>query len=107
MGRRAGSTPLENVVTEALALADEAASSGEPDETAGGRESGRADDERDAFALSLREREVLRLIAAGHSNAMVAQMLTISPRTGLNSLWAHSWQARPHHTIRAHCLCAS
>jgi DNA-binding NarL/FixJ family response regulator len=70
-------TPLEDVVTEAQTLADAAASPDEPDDTA----SGCAEDTGEGSVLSLREREVLRLIAHGHSNAMVAQMLAISPRT--------------------------
>jgi DNA-binding CsgD family transcriptional regulator len=70
-------TPLEDVVAAAQTLADAAASPDEPDQTA----SGCAEDPREGSALSLREREVLRLIAHGHSNAMVAQMLAISPRT--------------------------
>jgi DNA-binding CsgD family transcriptional regulator len=75
------STPLEDVVTGALALADEIANPDEPGEEAGRKAGGHADDKREHAALSLREREVLRLIASGHSNAMVAQELAISPRT--------------------------
>ena len=73
-------SPLEDVVTEALALADEAATTAGIAAASLGRESSGADD-RAFSGLSLREGEVLRLIAAGHSNADVAQMLFISPRT--------------------------
>ena len=51
-----------------------------PVRTSINREGG-GDGDRAFFGLSPREREVLRLIAAGHSNAEIAQMLFISPRT--------------------------
>jgi predicted ATPase/DNA-binding CsgD family transcriptional regulator len=73
-------SPLKDVVTEALALADEAATTVEIAAASLGREDDGADDGA-LVGLSPREREVLRLIAAGHSNAEVAQMLFISPRT--------------------------
>jgi DNA-binding NarL/FixJ family response regulator len=72
--------PLEAVVAEALALADESASSVEPSVESIGTSSA-ADVDRTFASLSVREREVLRLIAAGHSNAEVAGALFISPRT--------------------------
>jgi predicted ATPase/DNA-binding CsgD family transcriptional regulator len=68
--------PLADVVAEALTLADEPVPPDEPR-----REGGVGDGDRAFPSLSLREREVLRLIAAGHSNAEVAQRLFISPRT--------------------------
>jgi predicted ATPase/DNA-binding CsgD family transcriptional regulator len=73
--------PLEDVVAEALALADEPVTPVEPGEAASGEEGSVADDNWEFAGLSPREREVLRLIAAGHSNAEIAQMLFISPRT--------------------------
>ena len=73
--------PLEDVVAEALVLADESGTPAEPDTAAVNRESGVDDGDRAFFGLSLREREVLRLIADGHSNAEIAQALFISPRT--------------------------
>jgi predicted ATPase/DNA-binding CsgD family transcriptional regulator len=74
-------SPLEDVVAEALSLADETASLTEADESVSAREGGRNHADREDSALTLREREVLRLIAAGLSNADVAQALFISPRT--------------------------
>jgi DNA-binding CsgD family transcriptional regulator len=73
--------PLEDVVAEALTLADEPVTPAEPRTASIDREGGLVDGDRGFSGLSLREREVLRLIAAGHSNAEVAQMLFISPRT--------------------------
>jgi DNA-binding CsgD family transcriptional regulator len=73
--------PLDDVVAEAMDLADEQANLAEPGETASGRSSDSSDGDGEDFSLSPREREVLRLIAAGHSNADVAQVLFISPRT--------------------------
>lgn len=72
--------PLEDIVAAALTLANNAAA---PNEPGGGgvRQGSRAGADGDDFALSLREREVLRLIAAGHSNAEIAHVLFISPRT--------------------------
>ena len=72
--------PLEDIVATALILADHAAA---PTDHGGGgvRQGSRADADGDDFSLSLREREVLRLIAAGHSNAEIAHVLFISPRT--------------------------
>jgi DNA-binding CsgD family transcriptional regulator/tetratricopeptide (TPR) repeat protein len=73
--------PLEDVVAEALTLADEAATPSEPPEASISRKGDVEVRDPGFFDLSPREREVLRLIAAGHSNAEVAQMLFISPRT--------------------------
>ncbi|MFN8677756.1 MAG: LuxR C-terminal-related transcriptional regulator [Thermomicrobiales bacterium] len=71
---------LEDIVAAALLLADSAAALNDPG--AGRiRQDSRAGADRDDFPLSLREREVLRLIAAGHSNASAAKILSISPRT--------------------------
>lgn len=39
------------------------------------------DDDQALGALSAREREVLKLVAEGHTNAVVADMLSISPKT--------------------------
>jgi predicted ATPase/DNA-binding CsgD family transcriptional regulator len=72
--------PLEDVVADALALADDAVSLDESRMDSINQE-GRGNGDRAFFGLSLREREVLQLIAAGHSNAEIAQMLFISPRT--------------------------
>jgi non-specific serine/threonine protein kinase len=60
---------LEQMIAEALALPiDRAPSPAEASSAA-------------AWGLSQREREVLQLIAAGHSNAEIAHALFISPRT--------------------------
>jgi DNA-binding CsgD family transcriptional regulator len=72
---------LDDVVAEAMDLADEQANLSEPGGTTSGRSSDSGDGDGEEFSLSPREREVLRLIAAGHSNADVAQVLFISPRT--------------------------
>jgi DNA-binding CsgD family transcriptional regulator len=73
--------PLADVVAEALTLADEPVTPDELRTVAIDRASDVDDGSRVFSGLSLREREVLHLIAAGHSNAEVAQMLFISPRT--------------------------
>jgi predicted ATPase/DNA-binding CsgD family transcriptional regulator len=73
--------PLEDVVAEALALADETATLTEASTSSSTGEGARGTLDRENFALSPREREVLRLIAAGLSNADVAKALFISPRT--------------------------
>jgi predicted ATPase/DNA-binding CsgD family transcriptional regulator len=73
--------PLADVVADALTLADESVTPDEPRMTSGDREGGISDGDQAFSGLSLREREVLRLIAAGHSNADIAQTLYISPRT--------------------------
>lgn len=75
---RGRALPLADVVTAALALADEAASAAKPLHST---DKDAADEGRSFGGLSAREREVLRLIAAGLANADVAQVLCISPRT--------------------------
>jgi predicted ATPase/DNA-binding CsgD family transcriptional regulator len=73
--------PLEEVIADALALANDPVSPDKPHATALDREGSTGDEDRAFFGLSLREREVLCLIAAGRSNAEIAHMLFISPRT--------------------------
>lgn len=73
--------PLADIVAEALALADAAALPVAPCVAVVGTGGDAADAGRPFAGLSVREREVLRLIAAGQSNAEVAQVLFISPRT--------------------------
>jgi DNA-binding CsgD family transcriptional regulator len=53
----------------------------EPRSASDDREDEGRDGDRAFAGLSLREGVVLRLIAAGHSNADIAQTLYISPRT--------------------------
>jgi non-specific serine/threonine protein kinase len=73
--------PLEDVVAEALALADDPVPPDKPSTASFDREGEGVDGGLEVSGLSSREREVLRLIAAGHSNAEIAHMLFISPRT--------------------------
>jgi DNA-binding CsgD family transcriptional regulator len=73
--------PLEDAVAEALALADGSTPPDAPGTASFDREGDGVVGDLEVSDLSSREREVLRLIAAGHSNAEIAHILSISPRT--------------------------
>jgi predicted ATPase/DNA-binding CsgD family transcriptional regulator len=72
---------LETVVAEALSLAENPVPPDMPGPASFNRKGDWVYANREVTDLSSREREVLRLIAAGHSNAEIAQVLSISPRT--------------------------
>lgn len=73
--------PLADVVAEALALAGESAAPPAHPRASFALTSRVAEGRHEHPSLSQREREVLRLIAAGQSNAEIAEALSISPRT--------------------------